>query len=60
MYNIYLGDMDIHDDEINDGCGNLDRILLNMYTTSCHDKVYRHGYVCQYEGKCTCYKMVSF
>ena len=44
--------MDIEDGEIDDGCGNIDRILLKIYTTSCHDKLYRHGYICQYEGKC--------
>ena len=43
--------MDVEDGEINDGCGNFDRILLKIYTTSCHDKIYRHGYICQYEGK---------
>ena len=47
-----LGDKYIHDGTgIDDDCGNLDRILLKMYTTSCHDKMLRHGYICQYEGK---------
>ena len=44
--------MKIYDGERDDGCGNLDRILLSMYTTSCHDEMLRHGYICQYKGKC--------
>ena len=60
IFSVHSGDMDIDDGEINDGCGNIDRILLKIYTTSCHDKLYRHGYICQYEGKCIYIKKVSF
>ena len=41
----------MYDVEINAACGNLDRGTNSIYTTSCHDRMYRHGYICQFDGK---------
>ena len=41
----------MYDVEINAACGNLDLQTKSIYTTSCHDRMYRHGYICQYNGK---------
>ena len=50
-FNVLSGDVDMYDVEINAACGNLDLQTKSIYTTSCHDRMYRHGYICQYNGK---------
>ena len=51
LFNVLSGDVHMYDVEINAACGNLDRGTDSIYTTSCHDRMYRHGYICQFDGK---------
>ena len=60
MYNDHLfsGNTNIIDVEPGAACGNLDRGLEAIYTTSCHNRMYKHGYICQFNGKYYIYPVV--